>query len=128
MPKKDKRCKNNHAGNNNSKELILPEDGQTYGNVIKALGNRRFEVQCQDGLSRKCQVRGNMRNRKFVNIGDVVIACLRDFQDDKGDIVHVYNNDEIRLLKTTGKLLLEVKQKKEDSENEDENGFDFESI
>ena len=129
MPKKDKRCKNNHSGQN-SKELILAEEdnGQTYGNVVKALGSRRFDVQCQDGILRKCQVRGSMRNRKFVNVGDVVIVSLRDFENDKGDIVHVYNNEEVRVLKKSEKLLMEVKQNKDESEGEDDNCFDFESI
>ena len=128
MPKKDKRCKNNHAGTNSTKELILAEDGQSYGNVLKALGSRRFDVQCQDGVLRKCQVRGSMRNRKFVNVGDIVIVCLRDFQDGKGDIVHVYSNDEARTLKNSGELLMDVKQNNDKSDGEDDDGFDFQSI
>ena len=130
MPKKDKRCKNNHSGQN-SKELILAEEdnGQTYGNVVKALGSRRFDVQCQDGVLRKCQVRGSMRNKKYVNVGDAVIVSLRDFQDDKGDIVHVYNGEEVRVLKNINQIKMDIKINKESGESEDdENGFDFESI
>jgi translation initiation factor 1A len=128
MPKKDKRVKNNHAGQNSTRELILAEKDQTYGNVTKSLGNRWFDVECQDGILRKCQVRGSMRNRKFVNIGDVVIVSLRDFQDKKADIIHVYNGDEVRTLKKMGEFLLDVKEKNSDIDNEDEPGFDFESI
>ena len=129
MPKKDKKCKNNHGGQNISKELVLAEEGngQTYGNVTKALGSRRFDVQCQDGVLRKCQVRGSMRNRKYVNMGDVVIVSLRDFQDGKGDIVHVYTGDEVRTLKNMDELKLDVKRT-ENEESEDESAFDFQSI
>lgn len=127
MPKKDKRVKNNHAGQNSTRELILAENNQTYGNVSKSLGNRWFDVDCQDGVLRKCQVRGNMRNRKFVNIGDVVIVSLRDFQDNKADIIHVFNGDEVRTLKKMGEFLLEVKHQISDSADDDD-GFDFENI
>ena len=128
MPKKDKRVKNNHAGQNSTRELILADKDQTYGNVSKSLGNRWFDVECQDSILRKCQVRGSMRNRKFVNIGDVVIFSLRDFQDNKADIVHVYNGDEVRTLKKMGEFLLDLKGQLSDTIDEDEDGFDFESI
>jgi translation initiation factor 1A len=126
MPKKDKRCKNNHRGASDEKELVLADEGQTYGNVSKSLGNRWFDVQCQDGVLRKCQVRGNMRNKKYVNVGDVVIVSLRDFQDNKGDIIHVYNGEETRTLKNTGELLMDVKII--ETEETEESGFDFENI
>ena len=130
MPKKDKRCKNNHAGNNTDNELILAEekDGQTYGIVLKVLGSRRFDVQCQDGVTRNCQVRGNMRNKKYVYADDIVIVSLRDFQDNKADIVHVYNRDEVRVLKNMDRLKMDIKQNLDEKSSDDEDVFDFESI
>jgi translation initiation factor 1A len=38
-------------------------------------------------------------------MGDVVLLSLRDFQDEKADIIHKYNNDEIRDLKKMSKDL-----------------------
>lgn len=41
-----------------------------------------------------------MRKRSVHRIykGDLVLASLRDFQDDKADIIHVYTQDEVRSL------------------------------
>ena len=34
----------------------------------------------------------------FVKLGDVVLVSLRDFQDDKCDIIHIYNQKEAKEL------------------------------
>jgi translation initiation factor 1A len=39
-----------------------------------------------------------MRNRVWISRGDIVLCGLRDFQDDKVDIIHKYNSDEIHQL------------------------------
>ncbi len=39
-----------------------------------------------------------MRNRIWVNVGDLVLVGLRDFDKTKCDIVHKYNNDEVKNL------------------------------
>lgn len=36
--------------------------------------------------------------------GDIVLVGLRDFQDDKGDVILKYNADEARTLKAYGEL------------------------
>lgn len=47
-----------------------------------------------------------------MNVGDVILLSLRDFQEGKGDIILKYSSDEARSLKSlgelpeTGKLLL----------------------
>ena len=40
----------------------------------------------------------------WVNAGDIVLVGLRDFQDDKADVIHKYNADEARNLKAYGEL------------------------
>ena len=37
-------------------------------------------------------------------MGDIVLVSLRDFQDEKGDIIAKYNSDEAKNLKTYGEL------------------------
>merc|ERR1712178_188692 len=81
-------------------ELIFKEDGQ----VQRMLGNGRCEVSCFDGTKRLCHIRGKMRKKVWVNQGDIVLASLRDFQDEKGDIIVKYTADEARSLKTYGEL------------------------
>ena len=108
--------KNNTGGNKHKKkkivtevihdrELTLKTDGQEYGQVTKLLGNCRFDVDCLDGKSRLCHVRGVLRKKKvFVKLGDLVIASLRDFEDGKADIIHVYHKNEIHKLKNLGEI------------------------
>jgi translation initiation factor 1A len=86
------------------RELIFKEDGQEYGQVQRMLGNGRCEVSCFDGTKRLCHIRGKMRKKVWVNQGDIVLVSLRDFQDEKGDIIVKYTSDEARNLKTYNEL------------------------
>merc|ERR1739838_257692 len=86
------------------KELEFKEDGQEYGQVQRMLGNGRCEVSCFDGTKRMCHIRGKMRKKVWVNQGDIVLVSLRDFQDEKGDIIVKYTSEEARNLKTYGEL------------------------
>merc|ERR1712083_924476 len=93
------------AGSEHMKqELIFKEDGQEYGQVMRMLGNGRCETNCFDGTKRLCHIRGTMRKKIWVNQGDIVLVSLRDFQDEKGDIITKYTPEEARNLKTYGEL------------------------
>mmetsp|Transcript_114161 Transcript_114161/g.179723 ORF Transcript_114161/g.179723 Transcript_114161/m.179723 type:complete len:143 (+) Transcript_114161:65-493(+) len=85
-------------------ELIFKEDGQEYGQVQRMLGNGRCEVQCFDSVKRLCHIRGKMRKKVWVNQGDIVLVSLRDFQDEKGDIIVKYTSEEARNLVAYGEL------------------------
>ena len=79
------------------------------------LGNGRVECYCYDGKTRLCNIRGKMRKKVFfvfplreqqvwISVGDIVLIGLRDFQDDKADIIMKYTADEARLLKGYGEI------------------------
>ena len=95
------------------RQLIFKEEGQTYGQIVKVLGNGRFEVECYDKIekvtNRVCNIRGKMRRREWVASGDVVLVSLRDFQDDKADIIMKYYPDEVRKLKEYKEISSNVK-------------------
>lgn len=40
----------------------------------------------------------------WINQGDIVLLSLRDFQDDKADVIVKYTSDEARNLKAYGEL------------------------
>lgn len=61
-----------------------------YGQVLRMLGNGRLEAHCFDGVRRLCHIRGKMRKRVWVNAGDIVLISLREFQDNKGDVIAKY--------------------------------------
>jgi initiation factor 1A len=77
------------------KELILADDEQTYGLILKCYGNGRFQVLCNDNVERLGVLRGSLRKRGvWVTTNSLVLVSRRDFeqQKDKVDIIHGYQN------------------------------------
>lgn len=127
MPKnKGKGGKNRRRGKNDNegekRELQFKEDGQEYGQVLRMLGNGRLEAHCFDGVRRLCHIRGKMRKRVWVNSGDIVLISLREFQDNKGDVIAKYTPDEARALKSYGELPANAKINETDAFGEEEGG------
>ena len=60
------------------------------------LGNGRLEAMCFDGEKRLAHIRGKMRKKVWINQGDIILLSLRDFQDDKADVIVKYTADEAR--------------------------------
>ncbi|KXS13681.1 nucleic acid-binding protein [Gonapodya prolifera JEL478] len=109
MPKnKGKGGKNRKRGKNENdsdkRELIFKEDGQEYAVVTKMLGNGWVESQCVDGKKRLAHIRGAFRKKVWITVGDVILLGLRDYQDDRSDIIMKYNAEEARTLKAYGEL------------------------
>ncbi|KAJ5203694.1 Translation initiation factor 1A [Penicillium cinerascens] len=109
MPKnKGKGGKNRRRGKNENdnekRELVFKEEGQEYAQVVKMLGNGRLEALCFDGEKRLAHIRGKMRKKVWINQGDIILLSLRDYQDEKGDVIMKYTADEARSLKAYGEL------------------------
>ncbi|KAK1376673.1 eukaryotic translation initiation factor 1A-like [Apium graveolens] len=109
MPKnKGKGGKNRKRGKNEAddekRELVFKEDGQEYAQVMRMLGNGRCESMCIDGTKRLCHIRGKMHKKVWIAAGDIILVGLRDYQDDKADVILKYMPDEARLLKAYGEL------------------------
>lgn len=109
MPKnKGKGGKNRRRGKNQNepdkRELVFKEDEQEYAKVLKMLGNGRVECFCFDSQIRLAHIRGKMRKKVWINVGDIILVGLRDYQDDKCDVILKYTADEARNLKTYGEL------------------------
>ncbi|XP_045787887.1 eukaryotic translation initiation factor 1A-like [Trifolium pratense] len=112
MPKnKGKGGKNRKRGKNEAddekRELIFKEDGQEYAQVLRMLGNGRCEANCFDdngGKKRLCHIRGKMHKKVWIAAGDIILVGLRDYQDDKSDVILKYMPDEARLLKAYEEL------------------------
>jgi len=129
MPKnKGKGGKNRKRGVNKNeptkRELILKEPGQEYAQCIKMLGNGRIEALCFDGKKRLATIRGKMRKKVWVNCGDIVLLGLRDFQEDKADVVLKYTPEEARKLQKKGHIPESAKIN-EDDPNGGEEGWDY---
>ena len=100
-----KNCKKGKKVTDDDKrELQFKEDGQEYAQIIRMLGNGRCEGMCMDGTKRLCHIRGKMHKKVWIAVGDIVLVGLRDYQDDKADIINKYMPDEARLLKAYKEL------------------------
>mmetsp|Transcript_20886 Transcript_20886/g.67627 ORF Transcript_20886/g.67627 Transcript_20886/m.67627 type:complete len:142 (+) Transcript_20886:76-501(+) len=136
MPKnKGKGGKNRRRGKNENdekRELVFKEDGQEYAQVLRMLGNGRLEAQCIDGMKRLCHIRGKMRKKVWVNAGDIVLLGLRDFQDEKADVILKYLADEARSLKAYGELPDSIRVNEtdtfDDERGENDEFFDFDDV
>jgi len=101
---------------------------QEYAQVLKVLGNGRYEANCFDGKTRLAHARGSLKKKKvFVKLGDVVIVSLREFEDAKCDIIHVYNQKEIKVLKKMGEIPENVTDDMLVKTEEIDIGIDFEN-
>jgi translation initiation factor 1A len=108
------------------RDMPLREDGQLYARVTKMLGNNRVMAACGDGQERLCTIRGSMRRREWVRVGDVVLVALRDFQDDKADVVFKYKDDEVHRLKRLGEDVVAAPQDDDDDAGADDDVVAFE--
>lgn len=129
---KGKGGKNRRRGKNDNynqkRELIFKDEQQEYAQITKMLGNGRVEASCFDGLKRMAHIRGKLRKKVWMAQGDIILVSLRDFQDDQCDVVHKYNSDEARALKSAGELPESAKINETDTfghDDEDEVNFEF---
>lgn len=49
-------------------------------------------------------LQGKLRKKVWINQGDIILLSLRDYQDEKGDVILKYSADEARSLKAYGEL------------------------
>ena len=126
--RKGKKNQNKHSKRHEKRELEYKDDGQEYAQVTKMLGNGRVDVLCIDGVKRLGIIRGAMRNKIWINLSDFVLVGLRDFQDNKCDILLKYTSDEVRNLKAYNELPEGTSLTSQEEEQEEESIFDFDDI
>jgi translation initiation factor 1A len=72
------------------KELVLPQQGELLGRVIKLVGGDNIIVKCTDGKVRTCRIRGKIKRRMWIRDNDLVLVSPWDFQSDRADIIWRY--------------------------------------
>ena len=122
-------------GDETRRDLLFKEDGQEYAQVLRMLGDGRVALSCYDGVARQGLIRGTMRRRVWISTGDIVLIGLREFQEDKADVIHKFTTEEARSLKAYGELpatasinQTAIDMAMDDGEVEDDMGFDFDQI
>jgi len=124
MPKnKGKGGKNKRKGKNVTavtRELVIKKLGQEYGQVTKILGNCRLEIKFADGTIRLGHIKGKIGKRVWILKDDVVLVELRDYQDNKCDIVGKYTLHEVQTLKKMKEIPASFTTAEMDPDDEDE--------
>jgi initiation factor 1A len=75
-----KAYKKKKGGETNTIIQIDRQPDQQLARVIRVLGNRNMLCYCNDNLIRVCHVRGKLRNRVYIELGDVILISLRDYE------------------------------------------------
>lgn len=100
--------KSKHSSGSFAPAFIDRQPDQMYARVIKVLGNLNLLVYCNDNKTRMCHIRGSMRKKVWLNVGDLVLISVRDFEKDleqsgkayeKGDVVAKYDPEHMSKLK-----------------------------
>lgn len=99
-----KKGKSKNEGEVNKRELAFKEEDQDYAKVTKLLGGCNVQVQDGKGDIIVAHIRGKFRKKVWIKVGDLVLISLRDFQDGKADVIHLFTPDEARMLKNYGEL------------------------
>lgn len=97
--------KGGRKGGERRRDPPLAEEGQEYARVVSMLGNGRVKAKFSDGNERACKIRGSMRRREWVHVGDVVLVALRDLAGEKADIIFRYQPPEVQRLRKLGEAV-----------------------
>ena len=73
-------------------------------------------------------IRGKMKKRVWITRGDYVLVSLRDFQDEKADIIMKYKQDEVDKLKKYKEIPLDNSEQDKSDEGEGEDELNFNDI
>ncbi len=98
--------------NNSSRGLVYAVRGESfYGLVLRAKGDRRFDVEnVATGSVVNCRLKGSMRRKEFVKAEDWVLVSMRDYESDtehhqrRGEIILKYTGPQVRQLLKAGEL------------------------
>ena len=86
------------------KDMVMPDQGQLFGRVIKLVGGDNIIVKCTDGKVRTCRIRGKIKRRMWIRDNDLVLVAPWDFQSDKADIIWRYISAHAEKIKQEGHL------------------------
>ena len=87
------------------KELILPEDGEQLGRVIKRFGSELMQVRCADGKVRIGRIRGKLKRRIWIRDNDVVLIAPWEFKtDERCDILWRYTLDQVEWFRSNNHI------------------------
>lgn len=108
--KKKRRGKKEDEGQ--KRPLKTKLDGESYAKVTKLLGDCRLLVTTlPEGKEVVAHIRGKFRKRVWIREDDIVLIGLRN-NDEKGDVVWKFNDDEVKQLCKKKEIALDDEKEK----------------
>ena len=96
-----------------ARELIFKDEEQEYGVITNILGDFRYDVNVPStGKDVRGRLRGSIRKKTRITLGDCVLFSYRDYDEKTVDIIHAYKDDERAKLMRYG----EIEKPKEEDE------------
>ena len=102
--KKGNNKKKNQLEGSKIRELELKESMEEYAKVVSLLGDRKITVKLDNGTELLGCIPGKMKRKCWIKVDDVVIVGIREYQEAKVDILHKYNDDEVKKLIQYGEI------------------------
>ena len=84
--------------------MVMPQEGELLGRVIKLVGGDNIIVKCTDGKVRTCRIRGKIKRRMWIRDADLVLVAPWDFQSQRADIIWRYISAHAEKMKADGLL------------------------
>ena len=80
-------------------DLIPSKDyNQSYAYVSQKYGDGRYSIMCYDKVTRMGIASGKLKKSSRIDKGALVLVSLREYQDDKCDIIYHYTAEDIDKL------------------------------
>lgn len=112
---------------NVTRNIPFKQEGCDYGRVKELLGNGRLRViTFNDNMERIGHIRGSMYKKIWICKDDIVLVSLREFEDNKCDIIYKYENDDVKYLIKSGQIQNGVVSDKNLDNNDQEHEIIFE--
>jgi translation initiation factor 1A len=91
----------------NTKNMEYREEDEEYAKVTSLLGSGRLRVQLPNKTEKLAIIPGRMKKRShgnFIVVDDIILVGLRNFQEDKVDVLFRYNPEQVLILQAKKEL------------------------
>ena len=134
---KTKNVARKHINSGNKLKInlleLLPTEDQYYAKVTKVLGGGKYRVviNTDDSELKKEKIaisRGKLNRSVKVNIGSIVLISIREFEQDKLDLLYIYSYEELNEITSNGYLTEQFAKQVDsisNSFNDDISGVEF---
>ena len=102
--KNRRKCKRSKFQTDATNHVEFKDLGQEYAKVLERKGGNVVTLKLMDEREVLGIIRGRMKKKVWISSGDIVLVSLREFQENKVDILLKYSDDHVRKLVQYGEI------------------------